>query len=201
MTANWQLGVGVTAYLGIAALIMENTTLTAAATITTFESRHSSILRQSQKQVPIAQSFDVPLSLNEVFTLAAPFITSCPQSDPQLPVKAFPSSKMAGNRSTRTSSGAVIVIVTPGFTLIASRRSTLFAAFVTVQGPKSVEVVATKGGFKATVPDGIAGQSYVVLTASKDVVSDDVMAAGPLIVEVSSHRTFVLNKSRDTTRY
>ncbi|MCJ1448727.1 MAG: hypothetical protein MMC23_009244 [Stictis urceolatum] len=91
---------------------------------------------------------------------------------------------MAGNRSTRTSSGAVIVIVTPGFTLIASRRSTLFAAFVTVQGPKSVEVVATKGGFKATVPDGIAGQSYVVLTASKDVVSDDVMAAGPLIVEI-----------------
>jgi len=33
---------------------------------------------------------DVPLGLSEVYTLAAVFITSCPSSNPTLPVKAFP---------------------------------------------------------------------------------------------------------------
>lgn len=35
-----------------------------------------------------------------------------------------------------------------------------------------------------TIPEGFAGQSYVVLTGCDDYVSDDTVAAGPAIVEV-----------------
>lgn len=36
------------------------------------------------------------------------------------------------------------------------------------------------------VPDGVNGQSYVVLTACKDRVTDDTISAGPAIVEVTN---------------
>ena len=63
-------------------------------------------------------------------------------------------------------------------------KGSVYAAFITVTGPIFVDVEETKDGYVIVVPEGINGQSYVVLTSSKDAVTDDNTLAGPAIVEV-----------------
>lgn len=54
-------------------------------------------------------------------------------------------------------------------------------------GPVFVDLLAGgEGGFQVQVPEGIAGQSYFLLSNCKERVTDDTIVAGPVIVEVSS---------------
>ena len=111
-TASILEGVGVSAYLGAAADIMSKTYLTAAGSILTVEARHSSYLRSQLKESPYPQAFDAPLTYNEVYSLASGFITSCPESNPALPVKAFPALTLdpeAGEIKT----GSTVTLLTP----------------------------------------------------------------------------------------
>lgn len=180
-TASVLEGVGVSAYLGAAADIMSKAYLTAAGSILTVEARHSAYVRNSIKQEPFPQPFDNPLGLNEVYTLAAQFITSCPESNPALPVKAFP---VLGTSSTEASimTGSKVTLTTKDYKI----EGTVYAAFITVTGPIFVDATAVEGGFSVTVPEGVAGQSYVVLTSCNTAATDDTIVAGPAIVEVSS---------------
>lgn len=178
-------GVGVSAYLGAAASIADKTYLTAAGSILTVEARHSSYLRASQKQSPFPQPFDDPLDFDEVYTLAAPFIVSCPASNPALPVKAFPALSVTSTGTIKA--GSTITLGTEGYTLAAADGKTpIYAAFITVTGPVYANVTAVDGGFSLVVPAGVNGQSYVVLTACTDAVNDDTVAAGPAIVEIDN---------------
>ena len=179
-------GVGVTAYLGAAAQILSKGTLTAAGSILTVEARHSAFLRAALSQLPFPQPFDVPLTLNEVFTLAAGFIVECPADNPPLPVKAFPSLVLDPTTPSPIVGGQEITILTPGYELKpADGSSPVFGAWITVTGPIFVDAVKVEGGFKLKVPAEVNGQSYVVLTGCNETVTDDTVAAGPAIVEVS----------------
>jgi hypothetical protein len=176
-------GVGVSAYLGAAASIMNGTYLTAAGSILTVEARHSAYLRSHLGEAPSAQPFDNPLDFNEVFTLAAPFIASCPSSNGMLPVKAFPSLTAASNGAVMNGS-QVQLITGPGFDT-SMNTSDISAAFVTVTGPVFTPLVSNGGGkFTVTVPNGVSGQSYVVLTRGNSSATDDTIVAGPAVLEV-----------------
>lgn len=171
--------------LGAAAFISDPQYLTVAGSILTVEARHSSYLRASQKQSPFPQPFENPLDFDEVYTLAAAFIVSCPPSNAPLPVKAFPS--LALGTTGTIKSGDTITLLTPGYTLAAADGSApIYAAFLTVTGPIFVPATAVTGGFSLVVPQGINGQSYVVLTGCNEAVNDDTIAAGPAIVEITN---------------
>jgi len=183
-TASILEGVGVSAYLGAAADIMSKTYLTAAGSILTVEARHSSYLRANLKEVPFPQAFDAPLSYNEVYSLATQFITSCPESNSALPFKAFPALAASSEGTIKT--GSTITLSTNGYEVVAEKDGKIYAAFVAVTGPVFVEAKAVDGGFEVEVPKGFAGQTYVVLTGCDDAVTDDTVAAGPAIVEISN---------------
>lgn len=60
----------------------------------------------------------------------------------------------------------------------------MYAAFIAVTGPTFVPATAVNGGYTVQIPEGFAGQTYVVLTACNETVSDDTVAAGPAVIEV-----------------
>ncbi|KAJ6447030.1 2-methylisocitrate lyase, mitochondrial [Purpureocillium lavendulum] len=182
-TASILEGVGVSAYLGAAADIMSKTYLTAAGSILTVEARHSSYIRAGLKQAPFAQPFDAPLSINEVYSLASQFIVSCPKENPPLPVKAFPKLVLDPKTQMPVKTGDTVTLLTPDYTLKGAKGQKVYAAFIAVTGPTFVEATPVQGGFSVKIPEGFAGQSYVVLTGCNDSVSDDTVAAGPAIIE------------------
>lgn len=178
-------GVGVSAYLGAAADIMSKEYLTDAGAVLTVEARHSAYVRAALGEVPFPSPFDTPLTLDEVYTLAAQFIVSCPSTNVALPVKAFPVLAL-GTKGT-IKSGDTITLNTPNFILKPVNAGTqVYGAFITVTGPIFVDATAVSGGYTVVVPKGVNGQTYVVLTGCKDVVNDETVAAGPAIVEVTN---------------
>ncbi|KAK6201813.1 hypothetical protein LQW54_009308 [Pestalotiopsis sp. IQ-011] len=180
-TASILEGVGVSAYLGAAADIMSKTYLTAAGSILTVEARHSAYLRSKLDKSPFPQAFDAPLTLDEVYTLAAPFITSCPADNPTLPVKAFPSLSLDPSTSTPIKAGDKVTLLTPGYSV---EGGPVYAAFIAVTGPTFVEATAVDGGFSVEIPEGFAGQTYAVLTGCNETVSDETVVAGPALIEI-----------------
>ena len=183
-TASILEGVGVSAYLGAAASIMEKLYLTAAASILTVEARHSSYIRKVTKQSPFPQAIDAPLSLDQVYTLAAPFIVACPESNGVLPVKAFPRLSVDPT-CNGIATNKTITLQTSEPVADAGKDKKYFAAWISVTGPTFVDATFDQGkGFSTVVPVGFHGQSYVVITKESGCVTDDCVVAGPAIVEV-----------------
>lgn len=177
-------GVGVSAYLGAAASIMNKDYLTAAASILTVESRHSSYIRASLDESPFPQPFDDPLTFDEVYTLAAPFIVSCPTTNAALPVKAFPALTLGTTGTVK--SGSTITLLTGDYVFVSGSGTPIYACFITVTGPICGVATAVSGGFTTVIPAGVNGQSYVVLTGCNTTVNDDTVVAGPAIVEITN---------------
>ncbi|KAG8862968.1 hypothetical protein FRB96_000388 [Tulasnella sp. 330] len=162
-------GVGVSAYLGAAQYIKTPAYLTAAGSILTTESRHAAWVGSAvNKGTAWSGAFDIPLDLDQVFSLAAAFITTCPSTNPAIPVKAFP---------TLTAGKAA-----PGSSVELTYKSGGAGEYLAVFTGLTVTYAPISGG-KATLPKGLTGTVYAVVTSSSSAVSDDNTVAGPAIFE------------------
>ncbi|KAI7304712.1 hypothetical protein KC315_g15031 [Hortaea werneckii] len=167
-TASVLEGVGVSAYLGAARQIANKDYLTAAGSILTVESRHSAYLRDTSSQEklsPFPSAQDVGLSPNAPFPALASGATG--------PVAA----------------GQTVQLKTDGAKLVmGTSTAKLYAAFITAGEPVYADLVEAGDGmtFSITVPQGVAGQSYLVLCNCKERVDDSTIVAGPAIIEVTA---------------
>ncbi|KAF2842338.1 hypothetical protein M501DRAFT_927858 [Patellaria atrata CBS 101060] len=171
-TARILEAVGVSAYLGAAPLINSSAILGQAATIATVEARHQTFIRVASSSEPVPGAFDTPLGPRAVFTLAAAFITSCPAGS-LLNIPPFPS--IALSDPTAVSAGARIVLADP-----AQPSNAAFCVFAT-NGGYRFETIENGG---CIVPQGLVGETYMMLASAK-ATSDDVILAGPTVIVVS----------------
>ena len=78
-----------------------------AATIATVEARHQTFINVASGKEPVPAPFDTPLGVAAVFTLAAPFIKSCPTGS-NLNIPVFPS--IALDPSAKPMAGQSLVL-------------------------------------------------------------------------------------------
>ncbi|KAI9712228.1 MAG: hypothetical protein M1812_006963 [Candelaria pacifica] len=186
-------GVGVSAYLGAAASIANKDYLTAAGSILTVESRHNAYIRSSLGQSPFPTPFDTPLDFNEVFSMAAAFITAIPADNPPLPFMAFPSLSLECSNYYYTAGSSPVTF--SGAFASAQKLSNgtitadtpVYAVFFSGLQKTFVQVRITRGNkdYKIdTIPAMDAGQVYVLLSKSGTDASDENVIAGPTTLEV-----------------
>ncbi|KAJ4477146.1 ferritin-like domain-containing protein [Lentinula aciculospora] len=161
-------GVGVSAYAGAAQYISNANYLTTAAVILSTEARHAAwVAGPVNKENAWSGPFDTPLGLSVVYTLAAQFITSCPSSNPSLPVTAFPTLSF-----TDASPGQSSNITADGVTTDGQ-----FVAFFT--GLSTIFVEVENG--QVVVPNKT--MMYAVLTNSNSTADDSTITAGVAVLQ------------------
>ncbi|KAK6397186.1 hypothetical protein LTR65_007686 [Meristemomyces frigidus] len=184
-TASILEGVGTSAYLGAAKQISSKAILTAAGSVLTIEARHSAYLRASLSQSPFPQAQEDALTPDEVHTMAHGFIVSCPAGNPTFPVKAFPA--LSVTTTGTITSGQVIGVKTANYVLAPEdAKAHLYTAFMTAAGADWALLTPSGDGmnFQVTVPAGVNGQSYLLITNCNTTVTDQTVVAGPTILEV-----------------
>lgn len=171
-------GLGVSAYLGGAPLITSKAYLTAAGSILVTEAIHQSALRNANNQIPMANPYGTPLGLNAVYSMAANFIVSCPSTNAALPVKAYPALTLRSG--TPTAAGAPLDLIPA-----TMPTGTYFVTFVSGLQVLSVQGASFQGGIRATVPQGVEGQSYVFITSTNGTATDSNILYGPAIIQAT----------------
>jgi hypothetical protein len=185
-TASIIEGIGVSAYLGAASLITNPAYVTAAGSILTVEARHNAFFRGTLNTSPFPQPFDIPLDFNQVYSLASPFIKSCPASNPTLPVKAFPAFSVSKSQTGPIMQGETIAFDLASGCEIPS--GPLYVAFPLADGPMFSSAVVKDNMIYARIPvghTGPAGEVYAILQTNATTISDDYTVAGPAVVEVT----------------
>ncbi|KAF9483116.1 hypothetical protein BDN70DRAFT_963100 [Pholiota conissans] len=176
-------GVGVSTYTGAAQFISNKEYLTAAASILATEARHESWVSSAiNRFAGWSGAFDVPLGLNEVFTLAAPFITECPTTNPVLPVHPFPKLVLHS-----PSPGQPTHIVWAD----NDARGATHIAFYT--GLNVIPVPIQDGS--VVVPADVDGTVYAVAITSDSDANDSTIVAGPAILLFERNSNNVLIES------
>ncbi|KAF2971918.1 hypothetical protein GQX73_g1684 [Xylaria multiplex] len=177
--------VGISAYLGAAPLVSDGGILSTAASILTVEARHQSFIRSASGVAVSPSPLDTPLGPKAVFSLAAPFITSCPAGS-NLILTAFPALSMtspapvagvmslAAGTNIQVQSDAASTATFCGFTNSAAPGGTAFTPFDAANG--------------CALPPNLAGVVYVTLTTdapATGVLTDDITVAGPMVMQLS----------------
>ncbi|KAF4511091.1 hypothetical protein G6O67_002924 [Ophiocordyceps sinensis] len=177
--------VGVSAYLGAAPLISDKNLLGTAASIATVESRHQTSIRSLMGQELVPEAFDNPLSPRAAFSLAKPFIASCPQGS-DLPIDSFPAlAMMPGQNAASMAAGSVVKLAAE-----EGAGSAQNCAFTTTleQSPGGARFAPFSEGSGCEVPAGVIGISYVFLTSSvpaNNAITDDITVAGPMVMVIT----------------
>ncbi|GAM90447.1 hypothetical protein ANO11243_084900 [Dothideomycetidae sp. 11243] len=174
-------GVGVSAYLGAAPDIVSAEYLTVAGSILVTEALHQSVQRFNLGQVAPANPYGTPLGIDEVYTLAAAFITSLPSTNMALPVMAFPT--LMAVQGIPAAPGITFAFEPPtGVTLPSEYYVTFSSGLDVISSPASMV-----GGFiSATIPTTVSGQVYAILTnANTTSITNGQILAGPAIIEVT----------------
>lgn len=167
--------VGVSAYAGAAQYISDGAYLTIAATILSTEARHqawqSSAVGMNE---PWSSAYDTALGLDMVYTIASAFITSCPETNPALPVKAF--------GALTVENGMVGETATFTFDNSAQGSAVEYAIFYNGVGTAAVQL---DENHMAQVPAGLQGISYVLVSTAAtaaDVTTDNIVAGPAFII-------------------
>ena len=174
--------VGVSAYLGAAPLLSDAAILSTAGSILTIEARHQSSIRVFSKQVAVPQAFDAPLGPRAVFSLAAPFIKSCPDGS-NLAVQAFPSLAMAPGQDVK--SLAIGVTIKLASQATGATHCAFTSGGVSPGGTKFAPFTEADG---CQVPQGVSGITYVSLANQapiSGVLSDDITVARPMVITLT----------------
>ncbi|EPQ29072.1 uncharacterized protein PFL1_03361 [Pseudozyma flocculosa PF-1] len=203
-TAQVLEGVGVSAYIGAARNITSKDYLVSAASILTVESRHASYINSqvSADGNVVPSPYDTPLDFNQVYSLAAPFITECPRNQ-SLPFSPFPAASLspAGGADASSNNG----FFTPGSQVTVSYDSgnstnggsgamgnnsssgmdgqTYLAI---IQGPTPPVFLPFTQDQPVTLPSNLTGgQIYAIVTSSNSSVTDDNTIAGPAVAYIN----------------
>jgi len=171
--------VGVSAYLGAATLLQDPILLDAAASIMTNEARHQTLLNiLSGQGSAIPQAFDIPLTPQEVSSIAGPFITGTCNTG-----------ITATNALTITNSGSIAVGTQLTFSGNNVQSSGQFCQMITGGLPISITLPIES----CSVPSGINGPVAVWITSDDQPLINNVIdrattqqIAGPAIFFVDS---------------
>jgi hypothetical protein len=164
-------GVGAGAYTGAAHYLKNEGVITAAASILATEARQAAWVSSTLKGSPWSESYETPLTLSEAFNLGAPFIKSCPSTNPVLPVKKFKSLTLDS-----TTPGQTTTVKVDG----EPCADNTWVAFLHGSKVDFVQVVDNS----VTIPSTLFGTVYAVLTSSNKAVNDDTTIAGVQLLAI-----------------
>ncbi|EIW62541.1 uncharacterized protein TRAVEDRAFT_42899 [Trametes versicolor FP-101664 SS1] len=165
--------VGDSAYIGAAQLVSDKGVLTDAASILSVEARHaawvsSAVLKFQGWNGP----FDSPLSPSAAFSIASLFVTSCPSSNPPLPVKTFPPLTLS---EAAPAHGALVGLT---FTKPTGAQASAPAFVAWFDGLSVVFSNVTADG-QTVVPPGLEGTVFAALTSvNSGMPTDDTLLSG-----------------------
>ncbi|KAL2269708.1 hypothetical protein VTJ83DRAFT_1892 [Remersonia thermophila] len=174
--------VGVSAYLAAAPLVADGSILATAGSILTVEARHQTFVRTASKAIAVPSAFDAPLSPKQIFSLAAPFIASCPEGS-NLILTAFPTLSMAPGAQATAVAGASIQLQSDA---AAGATHCAFTAGGVIPGGTAFTPFDPATG--CVVPQGLSGLVYVNLASAGPLdgkLTDDIIVAGPMVMQVS----------------
>lgn len=204
--ANMITTVGIGAYLGGAALLMDDATLlTEAASILTNEARHDAYLRAGAKGSPFPTPFDTTLPGLWAYNLAHQFVVSCPQELPNPPFVLLPKLSLTApeNSSAPPPANALQMPLANGtslsfawdpttFFVSVDPNAPLYIAFINQNNPPVFEKITMTGTGAGTValPDGLGNAVFAVLTTFSGGLNETQLAqfgtlAGPQEIVVS----------------
>ncbi|KAJ7725066.1 ferritin-like domain-containing protein [Mycena metata] len=170
---------GVSAYLGAATLLDDPVLLDSAASILTVEARHQTLLNILAGASSIPQAFDIPLTPQEVLSVAGGFITG------DCPTGITPTNTLTVTNTAPLQPGDLVTVSGANI----SGTDNLFCNMMVGGAPFSINLPLAS----CNVPQGINGPVALWITSDQQPLANNVVdrattqqVAGPAILFIDS---------------